>query len=126
MTTLRVVLAQLPVRVGDLSGNVERIRAAQDHAEQVHADVLLTPEMSVTGYPVEDLLAGSTRTGCTAGAVGTVACTAGAVAAVGAVLRVHPRLLVRPLPWRPCRDESASRVAPQAPGPPPAPRADVR
>lgn len=57
MTTLRVAVAQLAVRVGDLSGNAAAITEAMTKADAAHADVLLTPEMSVTGYPVEDLLA---------------------------------------------------------------------
>ena len=57
MTTLRVTLAQTPVRVGDIAGNSERLKAAVTAAEVLNADVLLTPEMAVTGYPVEDLLA---------------------------------------------------------------------
>lgn len=57
MTSLRVHLAQLPVRVGDLTGNAAAIRAAMTRADAYGADVLLTPEMSITGYPCEDLLA---------------------------------------------------------------------
>lgn len=57
MTTLRVAVAQLAVRVGDMTGNAAAIAEAMSKAESAHADVLLTPEMSVTGYPVEDLLA---------------------------------------------------------------------
>lgn len=57
MTHLRVLLAQLPVRVGDLDGNAAAVREAMARAERVAADVLVTPEMTVTGYPCEDLLA---------------------------------------------------------------------
>jgi NAD+ synthase (glutamine-hydrolysing) len=53
--TLRVALAQINPTVGDLVGNTELIlaAAAQAHADQ--ADVLLTPELALTGYPIEDL-----------------------------------------------------------------------
>ncbi|MGY4645338.1 NAD+ synthase [Cellulomonas sp. URHB0016] len=57
MTHLRVLLSQLPVRVGDVAGNAGAVRDAMVRAEQVAADVLVTPEMAVTGYPCEDLLA---------------------------------------------------------------------
>ena len=57
MTTLRVAVAQLAVRVGDMTGNAAAIAEAMSKADAANADVLLTPEMSVTGYPVEDLLA---------------------------------------------------------------------
>jgi NAD+ synthase (glutamine-hydrolysing) len=53
--TLRVALAQINPTVGDLAGNADLIvaAAAQAHADQV--DVLLTPELALTGYPIEDL-----------------------------------------------------------------------
>lgn len=53
---LRVAGAQLNLKVGDLDGNVERILAAMSWAEEQQADVLLLPELAVTGYPPEDLL----------------------------------------------------------------------
>jgi len=54
---LRLALAQLNLRVGDISGNTERIIAAAVHArEQLHADVILFPELALTSYPPEDLL----------------------------------------------------------------------
>ncbi|MGY4533760.1 NAD+ synthase (glutamine-hydrolyzing) [Pseudomonas sp. TE3786] len=55
--TLRVVMAQLNLRVGDVHGNVERIIAAATSArEQWQADVIVFPELSLCGYPPEDLL----------------------------------------------------------------------
>lgn len=55
MPQLRIGLAQINTTVGDLDGNsqlvVDRARAA--HADDVH--VLALPEMTLTGYPVEDL-----------------------------------------------------------------------
>ena len=57
MGTLRVALAQLPNRVGDLDGNVERIGAAMDWAEdEAGADVLVLPELVLTGYGLADLV----------------------------------------------------------------------
>lgn len=56
MKTLRVAIAQLHSVAGDLAGNSALIRTAIEHAAATHADVLLTPEMALTGYPVEDLL----------------------------------------------------------------------
>jgi NAD+ synthase (glutamine-hydrolysing) len=53
---LRVAGAQLDLVVGDLSGNEERIAEAMAWAEEVEADVLLLPELAVTGYPPEDLV----------------------------------------------------------------------
>ena len=52
-----VVMAQIDPVVGDISGNVKRIvdacRQAKQHSE---ADIVVFPEMTITGYPPEDLL----------------------------------------------------------------------
>ncbi len=53
---MRVALAQLNVVVGDLDGNVARIAAAVDEAKRAAADLVVLPELAVTGYPPEDLL----------------------------------------------------------------------
>ena len=54
---LRCCLAQLNLVVGDVDGNTSRIVAAADEArDQHHADLVLLPELAVSGYPPEDLL----------------------------------------------------------------------
>ncbi len=53
--TLRVALAQINPTVGDLAGNADLIVAAAAQAHANQADVLLTPELALTGYPIEDL-----------------------------------------------------------------------
>jgi NAD+ synthase (glutamine-hydrolysing) len=53
---VRIALAQLDVVVGDLDGNVEAIVAALREAEGSGADLVVLPELAVTGYPPEDLL----------------------------------------------------------------------
>ncbi len=53
---MRLALAQINTVVGDLDGNRARILAAADEARAAAADVLITPELAVTGYPPEDLL----------------------------------------------------------------------
>jgi NAD+ synthase (glutamine-hydrolysing) len=53
---IRVAGAQLNLTVGDLEGNAARILEAMAWAEGLQADVLLLPELAVTGYPPEDLL----------------------------------------------------------------------
>ncbi len=56
-TPLRVALAQINLLVGDVPGNVERIIAASERArDSLHADLVVFPELSLTGYPPEDLL----------------------------------------------------------------------
>lgn len=54
--TLRVAGAQINLVVGDLPGNEAAIAAEMEWAESVEADVLLLPELAVTGYPPEDLV----------------------------------------------------------------------
>lgn len=57
MNHLRVVMAQLDMLVGDIAGNVARIIAAAAHArDTMQADVIVFPELAITGYPPEDLL----------------------------------------------------------------------
>jgi NAD+ synthase (glutamine-hydrolysing) len=54
---LRCVMAQLNLVVGDVDGNTSRIVAAALAARDEHrADVVLVPELAVSGYPPEDLL----------------------------------------------------------------------
>ena len=50
-------MAQLNLRVGDVRGNVARIIAAAAHArDEMQAQVVVFPELALTGYPPEDLL----------------------------------------------------------------------
>jgi len=54
---LRCVMAQLNLVVGDVDGNTSRIVAAANEArDRWQADVVLLPELAVSGYPPEDLL----------------------------------------------------------------------
>src|SRR3954451_21355970 len=53
---LRVALAQINTTVGDLTGDEEKIRAALTRARDAEAALVVFPELTVTGYPPEDLL----------------------------------------------------------------------
>ena len=53
---VRVALAQDNLPVGDLSGNVQRARRRLTQAQEHGADLIVFPELSITGYPPEDLL----------------------------------------------------------------------
>jgi NAD+ synthase (glutamine-hydrolysing) len=53
---MRLALAQIDTVVGDLDGNRDRILARLDEAREAGADLVLFPELAVTGYPPEDLL----------------------------------------------------------------------
>ena len=56
MSLVRVAIAQINACVGDLDGNARRVLGAAKRAAQGGAQVLLTPELVLTGYPPEDLL----------------------------------------------------------------------
>jgi len=53
---MRLALAQINTVVGDLDGNVARIVGRLREARNQGADVVLFPELAITGYPPEDLL----------------------------------------------------------------------
>ena len=53
---LVIAIAQLNPTVGDLAGNLERLREARASAARSGADLVVTSEMMVSGYPPEDLV----------------------------------------------------------------------
>lgn len=56
MATLRVALAQINTTVGDLEGNRAAAARAIDEAKRLGAHVVALPELTITGYPPEDLV----------------------------------------------------------------------
>lgn len=56
MDTLRIAMAQINPTVGDLSGNAKKILDFISKAKELDIDLIAFPELSVTGYPPEDLL----------------------------------------------------------------------
>ena len=57
MPTLRIALAQFDFPVGDIAGNARRIAQWIAQARDAHgADLVLFPELALSGYPPEDLL----------------------------------------------------------------------
>ncbi len=53
---MRLALAQINTTVGDLERNREKIVGRMEEAKQAGAEIVLFPELAVTGYPPEDLL----------------------------------------------------------------------
>lgn len=53
---MKLAIAQLDPTVGDLTGNAQQILAAAQNASKQGARLLLTPELSLCGYPPRDLL----------------------------------------------------------------------
>ena len=56
LTPLRLALAQVNARVGDIDGNAKLIRERTEAAREAGAELVLFPELALTGYPPEDLL----------------------------------------------------------------------
>ncbi|MFT4179763.1 MAG: NAD+ synthase [Thermomonas sp.] len=55
--TLRIAMAQFDFPVGDVAGNARRISEMAAHARDAYAaDIVLFPELALSGYPPEDLL----------------------------------------------------------------------
>lgn len=54
---IRVVLAQINLTVADFSGNLEKItKAIVTARDEMQADLIIFPELTITSYPLEDLL----------------------------------------------------------------------
>lgn len=53
---MRILAAQINPTIGDFEGNTKKILNALEHAKQKGMDVVLFSEMSLCGYPPEDLL----------------------------------------------------------------------
>jgi NAD+ synthase (glutamine-hydrolysing) len=79
---VRIALAQLNVVVGDLEGNRDKILSALADAGTEGADVVVFPELAVTGYPPEDLLLRPGFLRAARGAVEEIAMATGDVVAL--------------------------------------------
>ncbi|KAA8820400.1 NAD+ synthase [Bifidobacterium rousetti] len=55
MTQIRFALAQIDTCVGALDANADKVLDYSRKAAEGHADVVVFPEMTLTGYPIEDL-----------------------------------------------------------------------
>ncbi|MEP6698329.1 MAG: NAD+ synthase [Verrucomicrobiota bacterium] len=53
---MKIGFAQINPTVGDLSGNFEKISCAYERLAAAGADLVITPELAVTGYPPQDLV----------------------------------------------------------------------
>ena len=84
--SLLLAMAQLNPTVGDLSGNVRILLAARDEAARQGADLVICPELYVSGYPPEDLVM---RTAFQAEAREQVAILAAATAGGGPETPAH-------------------------------------
>ncbi|CAG1769215.1 partial Glutamine-dependent NAD(+) synthetase, partial [uncultured bacterium] len=54
---LKIAIAQINFLVGNIAANVQHIIASANHArDELQADIIVFPELTITGYPAEDLL----------------------------------------------------------------------
>ena len=53
---MRILVAQLNLIIGDLEGNTQKIIETLDRARAKEVDIVLFPELTISGYPPEDLL----------------------------------------------------------------------
>ncbi|MBV8467262.1 MAG: NAD+ synthase [Burkholderiales bacterium] len=53
---MKIAVAQFNATVGDLAGNTDKVIALIAEARAARADILLVPELTIAGYPPEDLL----------------------------------------------------------------------
>jgi NAD+ synthetase len=84
---MKIAIAQINCTVGDLAGNVSRILDFAARARAQSADILITPELAICGYPPEDLLLRDDfYRDCEAALARLAAATSGITVVVG-----HPR-----------------------------------
>src|SRR5205085_8498554 len=55
-TRMKIGFAQINPTVGDLRGNFEKILGAYERLRDAGAELVLTPELAITGYPPQDLV----------------------------------------------------------------------
>ena len=70
---MRIALAQLDMHVGQVDANLARIRRARAEAAAMGADLVVTPEFSIGGYPPEDLVRKPAFVDACEAAIGTLA-----------------------------------------------------
>ena len=86
---LRVALAQMNAKVGDIEGNATKIADLVARAREGDADLVVFPELALTGYPPEDLLLKTSFLDAATDALGELAASVeGIVAVVGFPQRV--------------------------------------
>ncbi|MFQ5904306.1 MAG: nitrilase-related carbon-nitrogen hydrolase, partial [Candidatus Binatia bacterium] len=56
MSEIRIALAQINVTVGDLDGNLRKVCGRLSEASEAGAQLVVFPELAISGYPPEDLL----------------------------------------------------------------------
>lgn len=92
MTRLRIASAQLNPIVGDISGNLDKARAARTEAARQGADLLVLPELFILGYPPEDLVLKPAAVDACRNAIETFAAEDGIATLIGSPWREDGKL----------------------------------
>jgi NAD+ synthase (glutamine-hydrolysing) len=91
-STLRIAGAQVHQVVGDLCGNATQVADAMAWAEEREADVLVLPELCLTGYPLQDLAWREDFVDAAVARLDDLAARSGRTATlVGTIVRVPPQ-----------------------------------
>jgi NAD+ synthase/NAD+ synthase (glutamine-hydrolysing) len=88
---MKIALAQLNATVGDLQGNCHRMIEIYRRAVDDGAELVVTPELSVTGYPPRDLLAKKRFVQDNLRALESLAALTGPVPLIAGYVDVNPR-----------------------------------
>ncbi len=94
---MRIALAQLNTTVGDVAGNEARILSAYRRGAEAGADLVLVPELALTGYPPRDLLTKPAFVAANRDALGRLAAATGSVGLLVGFVGTNDRRPGRPL-----------------------------
>ena len=56
MKSFKIALAQFSPHIGNVEANAQKMLEQANEAKKQHADLIIFPELSILGYPAEDLL----------------------------------------------------------------------
>ena len=98
---MKIGFAQINPTVGDLNGNLEKILSAYRKLAAQGAELILTPELSITGYPPQDLVFKSQFVPLNLQALQTLHAEVGDVPLITGYVDYHPG------PGRPFRNAAA-------------------
>ncbi|MFH1723590.1 MAG: NAD+ synthase [Elusimicrobiota bacterium] len=94
---MKIALAQINTTVGDIRGNLESIRSSYRKARALGVDVVLFPELTITGYPPRDLLEHPDFIRANLGALKTLARSAGNTGLIVGYAAENPSRTGKPL-----------------------------
>lgn len=94
---MKIAVAQINPTVGDIAGNSEKIVSSAKKAKELGADLVVFPEMAITGYPPGDLLHRSSFVDANVAALGDIAKKIPDIASVVGYVDRNPLEEGRPL-----------------------------